>query len=239
MKLDELKQFDMQFFAEGDPPADSPQDPPADPPKDDPSADPPGGDPPKDPPKLDLDAALKELERARKEAAKYRTEKNEKDGKVKDLEKQFEAMKKGLAKLVGLEKDEPNPEELTGKINELTAKYRQERLQNRFNKIAGKNEADADLTWAYLFANGKLNDLDVEADDFETKLVERVQEALEANPKLKATPQKPGVGAGTNPGENTGNEPTVITKETLKTKGPEWINEHWEEIQELMAQGKI
>lgn len=206
MKLDE-REFNLQFFADdpaGDPPA---NDPPANDPPNDPPADPPGGDPPKDPPKLDLDAALKELEKVRKEAAKHRTEKNEKDAKVKELEGQFEEMKKGLAKLVGLEKDEPNPEELTGKINELTEKYRQERLQNRFNKIAGKNEADADLTWAYLFANGKLNDLDVEADDFETKLVERVQEALEANPKLKATPQKPGVGTGTNPGANTGNEP--------------------------------
>jgi hypothetical protein len=169
-----------------------------------------------------VDWYARELERTRREAARYRTERNQ------DRE-QFEAFKKSMAKALGIQTgDEPDPDALSSELQGIRGKYRQERLQNAFYRAANKHGADADLAWAHLYASGAFNDVDVEAEDFSQSVEQSVQGALEAHPKLRAdyVPENRSVGgSGSNPANGSGNDPE---------KNP-WSDEHFN----LMEQGRI
>jgi len=171
----------------GDDPAKGGDDDPAKGAADDPKK---GDDPAKgdadDPTKGDADgldeAGLRtELARARKEAAKYRTEGKKNSERVTALESQM----KSIAKALGQDGQDPDPEQLQRQLGEERARFRQERLRNLVTSAAGKEKADAQLAWALLHASGDLDNVDIAADDLDEQIAQRVKAAVEGNPRLK------------------------------------------------------
>lgn len=227
--------FDLQRFADDPEPGPEPE--PGSTPEPEPEPEPtpdPEPEPPKgkdEPPEVVV--LRKELEKVRKEAAKYRTER-------KSYAEQIESLKAQIAKALGLKGDEPpDPDKLAKELESVRTRYRRERLRNALYRQASRLEADPELTWAVLYASGDLDNLDVDEEDFESQVAERVQAALEAHPKLKVTPTKPGVGGPTNPGPDGGNKPTVYTREQLQRMSPDEINANWDEIQKQLRAGII
>ena len=181
------RKFYLQLFAgTGQEPAPAPTDEPsADGGKGHPGGEPEDGakDDPSQADDLDPKALKAELERARKEAAKYRNER-------KQWQEKLEALQAQLAQALGLKKPgELEAEKVAQQFQELQQRYRQERLRNTFYRLADKHQADVELAYAYMLAAGDFDDLDVEADDFEELLGQRLQAALKANPKLRRDPQ--------------------------------------------------
>ena len=121
---------------------------------------------------------LKQIKDLRKESANYRTGK-------KEIETELADLKDKLAKSLGLKEDETDTNKLSDELTQLQGKYRQERLKNAFYRVGQKYEADTDLTWAKLFTDGALADIDVDAEDFEAKLDELIKTTVANNPKLK------------------------------------------------------
>ena len=150
----------------------------------------------------------KQIKDLRKEAAGYRTKKNETETELADL-------KDKLAKSLGLKEDDnKDGDKLSDELTRLQDKYRQERLKNAFYRVAAKNEADADLTWAVLQSSGQISDIDVDSDDFEAELTKIVKTTVDGNPKLKNT-YKP----------NTSANPPQDPKKTVKDEYNEVLAE--------------
>lgn len=128
------------------------------------------------------DWAQKIIRDTRAEAATHRTAK-----KAADDERQ--ATLKAVAKALGLETgDDPDPAKLAADLAAQQAENRRLKIEAAFAKAAKQHKADEDLTLAVLHRNGKLAELDPSAADFDTALAALVEEAVKANPKLKATP---------------------------------------------------
>jgi ethanolamine utilization microcompartment shell protein EutS len=179
--LESKKRFNLQYFAEGDPPQDPPKDPPA--------------DPPADPTKVFDEAYVKQL---RDEAAANRV-------KAKQLEEQAKtAAQEATAKIfkaLGIEAD-PNKNyegqlaEAQKKAQEAEARASEMLVKAEVKSIATEmGLVDADAALALMDrANVKVT----EAGD-----VTGVKESLEALVKvktwLKAEGTPGGVGGGTNP----------------------------------------
>lgn len=141
-----------------------------------------------------LSKAVKELSDARKEAAGYRTGRNE-------LRTEFDNLKTGLAKALGLDSDdgEVDPQKLQAQIAERDQTLKTQQVELAAYRAAGKHGANPDAlldSRSFLTAAAGL---DPSADDFATKLDDTIKQALEANANLKATP-----GGGRNGGPAQG-----------------------------------
>lgn len=121
---------------------------------------------------------VKEL---REEAAKYRTERKELADKAEKLELQF----KSIQKAMGLDDGEPDADKLQAELKAKEAELRSLKIESVFNKVARKEGADEDLTYAVLHRKGALTALEMD-DKLEASLAELVKQAIEDNPKLKA-----------------------------------------------------
>ena len=174
------------------PPIEDPQPPTVDPipdPQPDPSSKEDG--PKTDPASISIDPQVdSELAKARKEAAKYRTERNAMQTKVSELEGQLKNIAKGLG--LGDDKN-PDPEKLTTELAQAKDRYRKERLHNAYLRAAAKAGADVDLTWHVLSGSGDIDNIDVDGDSLDADMSERIKAAVTANPKLKGV-YKPGGG---------------------------------------------
>lgn len=174
---------------------------------------------------LDPDAMERELAEARREAARYRTERNQ------DRE-QMENFRQGIARALGIgDQGNPDPQQLQSQLQESQAQTRRMTLQNAVLTDSLSQGADPSLTWAHLFASGALDNIDIAAEDFAGQITQQVQTAMQANPKLAAdyqptTQQRPNVGGGSNPANGGGNQ--------SPEKNP-WSKEHWN----LTEQGRI
>lgn len=148
----------------------------------------------------DVPTLQRELDEARREAARYRNERNTRDERITTLQGQITAISRAL----GLESDEPDADALTSELENVRSQLRSERLANRFTRVAAATGADSDLTLAYLSHNGQLAGLDPDADDFEASLTALVEAALKASPKLRADETVSRGGGDFSKGENGG-----------------------------------
>lgn len=157
----------------------------------------------------------KEIRRLRDGEARYRTERNQE-------REHNENFKKAVAKALGIDTGEEalDPEKLQGDLQQERNESRNAKTQLAFYKAASKHNADADLAWAHLYANGVFEGLDPASEDFSEKVEQSVQAALETYPKLKAdyTPPTQNVGGGSNPAADT--------QEVLPEVNP-WSTEHF------------
>lgn len=123
----------------------------------------------------------KRIQRANKEAAKFRVEKNQ-------LAEQLDDLKKNLGKALGFvdeQDEEMEVGKLTQTINQLQDELKMLKLQSVFNSVVEENGGDKELTWAYLVAQGKLTDVDVTSEDIRPVLQELVDNAFRIKPTLK------------------------------------------------------
>jgi len=123
----------------------------------------------------------KRIQRANKEAAKFRVEKNELADELKDL-------KQKLGQALGFvdEQDEKvEVDTLTKTVSDLQTENKMLKLQSVFNNVVEQAGGDKELTWAYLVASGKLVDVDIEAEDSVSIIQELVQTAFRIKPTLQ------------------------------------------------------
>lgn len=123
----------------------------------------------------------KRIQRANKEAAKFRVEKNELADELKDL-------KQKLGQALGFvdEQDEKvEVDTLTKTVSDLQTENKMLKLQSVFNNVVEQAGGDKELTWAYLVASGKLVDVDIEAEDSVSIIEELVQTAFRIKPTLQ------------------------------------------------------
>lgn len=123
----------------------------------------------------------KRIQRANKEAAKFRVEK-------KETEEKYDALIQNLGKALGFveEDNANNAETLAEEVTKLQSENRSLKLMQAFNNVVKTEGADDELTWSYLMAKGQLGELDVEDTELSSKLSELVKEAIESKPALKA-----------------------------------------------------
>lgn len=122
----------------------------------------------------------KRIQRANKEAAKFRVEK-------KETEEKYDALIQNLGKALGFveEDDANNAETLAEEVTKLQSENRSLKLMQAFNNVVKTEGADDELTWSYLMAKGQLGELDVEDTELSSKLAELVKQAIESKPALK------------------------------------------------------
>lgn len=123
----------------------------------------------------------KRIQRANKEAAKFRVEKNQ-------LAEELDDLKKNLGKALGFV-DEQDEEVEVGKLTQTITQLQDElkmlKLQSVFNSVVEENGGDKELTWAYLVAQDKLTNVDVTSEDIRPVLQELVDNAFRIKPTLK------------------------------------------------------
>jgi len=122
----------------------------------------------------------KRIQRANKEAAKFRVEK-------KETEEKYDALIQNLGKALGFveEDNANNAETLAEEVTKLQSENRSLKLMQAFNNVVKTEGADDELTWSYLMAKGQLGELDVEDTELSSKLAELVKQAIESKPALK------------------------------------------------------
>lgn len=149
---------------------------------------------------LTQEATAAELAEARREAARYRNERN-------TFQQQFDQLRNGLQQALGLgDQGNQDPDQLQSQLNQTQANFRRERLQNVALTQSLQHGADPALTWAHLFASGALDDVDINDAGLVDAVGNQVQAAMQANPKLRAdfeaqaqTQNTENVGGGSNP----------------------------------------
>lgn len=120
----------------------------------------------------------KRIQRANKEAAKFRVEKNE-------VEDKYKSLIDNLGKALGfVEENAVNSDDLENKVETLTAENKNLKLMQAFNNVVKTAGADEELTWSYLMAKGTLTDLDVDDPELSDKLTEMISQAVESKPVL-------------------------------------------------------
>lgn len=185
-----------------------------------------------------------ELAKVRREAAKYRTERNEfktnaetAAAAVAAAEKQRDeltAILAGINKALNPGVDEtPDPAKLTEQLTAAqaeTARVAAEKDQTIRNltiraalpSVLSKASADPSLTEAVLTANGALAKLDPSSDSFAADLASAVAAAMENNPRLKVAPVASRSGAEI-PGRSGGSD--QLTIEQVRAMKPEQVDE--------------
>jgi hypothetical protein len=124
----------------------------------------------------------KRIQRANKEAAKFRVEK-------KETEEKYDSLIQNLGKALGFveEDNANNAEALAEKVEKLQSENTSLKLMQAFGNVVKTEGADEELTWSYLMAKGQLSELDVDDTELSSKLAELVKVAIESKPALAAS----------------------------------------------------
>jgi hypothetical protein len=124
----------------------------------------------------------KRIQRANKEAAKFRVEK-------KETEEKYDSLIQNLGKALGFveEDNANNAEALAEKVEKLQSENTSLKLMQAFGNVVKTEGADEELTWSYLMAKGQLTELDVDDTELSSKLAELVKVAVESKPALAAS----------------------------------------------------
>ena len=137
-----------------------------------------------------LTKAVSELAQARKDAGRYRTEKNETGAKVAQLEEQFAK----IAKHLGIKDETPEAiaQALTKERDDLAAENRTLKVGQALTKAARDAKADEDSLLDSRAFMAEVEKLDPSKDDFADELKKLVETAVKDNPKLKAQAARSG-----------------------------------------------
>ena len=163
--------------------------------------------------------AQKLLKDTRDEAATYRT-------KHKTLDEQHQGLVDGIARALGLKKDDGPAAAAQAAAQErdkARALAREATIENAVLRLARKHDANPDALADSRSLMSKLADIDPTADDFAAQVEAAIKAALEANPSLKlaqATPSRSGGPVGGGQGV-----PGQLSYEDLKKMTPEQIEE--------------
>jgi chromosome segregation ATPase len=140
----------------------------------------------------------------RNEAAKYRTERNELAQRMEAFESEQKAMVQNLAKALGLAdaEAEKSPDDIIAEIAAERDKFASERddYQQRLAEFrrteairaaAKQADADADILLDSRTFTDKVQALDTDDDNYSALVADLVADAVNTNPRYKATPAVP------------------------------------------------
>ncbi|MBB0990011.1 hypothetical protein G6009_00710 [Dietzia sp. SLG510A3-30A2] len=140
----------------------------------------------------------------RNEAAKYRTERNELAQRMEAFESEQKAMVQNLAKALGLAdaEAEKSPDDIIAEIAAERDKFAEERdtYQQRLaefrrteaiRQAAKTADADADILLDSRTFTDKVQALDTDDDNYPALVADLVADAVNTNPRYKATPAVP------------------------------------------------
>jgi hypothetical protein len=127
------------------------------------------------------DELTKRIQRANKEDAKFRVEKNEVEGKYDDL---IQILGKALGFVE--EDNANNADALADEVQKLQDENKNLKLMQAFNNVVTTEGADDELTWSYLMAKGELTEMDANDPELKAKLSEKIKAAIEVKPVLKS-----------------------------------------------------
>lgn len=195
-----------------------------------------GGDGRKTGQNLDEAGLQRELQRARDDAARYRTERNADREKLSTLQQQMD----GIQSALGVGGNENDPKTLQQSLTQTQSELRDLRVRDALRDVADEAGADAKMVLPYLKGLGKLDGLDPSSDTLQADLLAMVREEVEKNPRLKA--DSPGAGGGPTGGEFNGGgqgEARIFTREQLRNMDPDEFEKHSEEINRQAAAGLI
>lgn len=170
----------------------------------------PASDPAPEPDAADP-AESSRISKLNRESARYRTERNELAQRIEAMETEQKSMVSNLAKALGLGggEDEKSPEQIIEALTSERDAFATERdqYQQRLNDYrradairaaAGLHKADPDaLTDSRAFTD-QVKELDLDAEDYADQVSAIVAQAVETNPRYKATPAVPPT-SGTTP----------------------------------------
>ena len=190
-----------------DPAADPTPDPVVDPP-----ADP--ADPPADPANPD------DASRPERQAAKYRTERNELQAQLDAATKAQADQLAAIAKALGLAPDEtadPAAQvgELSGQVQTLTSTTQQLQAELLVHTLASDPTINANavaLLDSRNFTNA-LHELDPNAADYREQVANAIKEAVTANANLRSKGQGPARGGAPGAGQGPTNPDGAVTQE--------------------------
>lgn len=182
------------------------------------------------------------ITKANREAAKYRTERN-------DLQKRWEAAEQAqqerdqkwqkLMSALGADEEE-SPEdrlkavqatadEKQAEADKVRQEFREYRLQQDVANTARKAGADGDLVRDILAGRGALSDLDPTADDYTSQVEQLVTQTVEQHPTLRAQKVP----------NSSGNAPTPQGETSKKLTREDLNNMTAEEINQAVREGKL
>lgn len=143
---------------------------------------------------LSPEAIARELQEARAEAARYRTERNS----IREQNQELAGRVSAISKALGLETEEPDGADLERRLAERESELRELKIDRALSGIAKKHEADEELTSAVLKSKKVLDGLDPDAEDFGAQLEKAVKAVIDANPKLRVSQVPPKSGSAFN-----------------------------------------
>lgn len=185
---------------------------------------------PKDDPNDRISVLEAELKRARDEAAKRRIG-------AKEAKAEKDSLVKSIAKALGIDDGDPDPEKLAADLEATRAENKQLKLGAEFAKAAKAVGADADLAWAVLQTSGEfVSTLDVNSEGISEDLESFLKTAIDHNPKLK---QGPGAPAKSGTDIKGGTQKKTFTREEVQAMTPDEINQNWDAISHQMEAGAI
>lgn len=180
------------------------------------------------------------IKRANAEAANYRTKLREQEKIVADLQSKYDAMLQGLGKLSGHvpeEGEQVDPDEAiaaaTKRAEQAEAKARALEVTSDLRDKASEAGLNSRLLVPLLKGEGKLDNLDPEADDYTSQVEAVIAEAQETYPELKAQVAPRSSGQAPTPTDNSDNKLSPDDLARLYAEGK------WDEINKAVSEGRI
>lgn len=157
------------------------------------------------------------VQRANREAAKYRTERNTLQAELEAIKATQDALRKALTGEAGDKGEDPAKvaERLTGEVDGLRATNTALTHQVAVLRAAPKAGADGDALLDSLTFTKSLDALDASAEDYPDQVAAAIVKAVESNKSLRAS-QGPGRGGA--PGAGSAGDSTV-TREQFDAMG--------------------
>lgn len=180
------------------------------------------------------------IKKANAEAAKYRTKLRATEESVNDLQAKYDQLLEGLGRLSGHTPDEGEKVDPDEAIAAATKRAEQAEAEARTLRVSGDlrdKASDAGLNARILIpllkGEGKLDDLDPQADDYATQVEAVVTHAKDAYPELRAQVVPRSSGNAPTP---TDNGPSTLDKDDLLRMQQAG---EFEEINKAFAEGRF
>lgn len=188
------------------------------------------------------------IQKLNRESAKYRTERNQLQEQLQQIQQEREAESARWDKIkaaLGIGDDgEESPEEKLKAVQatadekateaqRIASEYRDYKVRNEVSAAARKAGADGDLVADLLAGRGALTKLDPDADDYSSQVEQLVTETITQHPTL-ATKRVPSTSGNAPTPTKTGNDP--LDADDLKRM--EAAGQH-AEINKAFAEGRF
>lgn len=157
-------------------------------------------------------------DRAHRQAARYRTERNELQQQLDQAQAAQQETLAAIAKALGLapEKDaDPAAQvtDLTGQVGTLTTELAQARAELRVYELAGEHNANPVALLDSRAFTTALHKLDPSTEDYAAKVADAIKDAVSKNANLRSKGQAPARGGAAGAGQGSAQPEGAVTQE--------------------------